>query len=56
MILRHFKKRGKTRDSRAKMPPQTKAIAYGSRVPRKNASAPSVRADFARLMSGCFGF
>ena len=46
-----LKKRGKTRDSRAKMLPQTKAIAiaYGSRVPRKNASAPSVAGRFRKV-------
>ena len=52
-ILTPFEKHGKTQDSRAKMhPPKLKLIRYnanGSRRHTKNASAPSVRADFKRL-------
>lgn len=51
-ILTPFEKHAKTQDSRAKMPPPKlklisyNAIANGSRRHTKNASAPSVRADF----------
>ena len=61
-ILTPFEKHAKTQDSRAKMPPPKlklisyNAIANGSRRHTKNASAPSVRADFGEFLMILEGF